>query len=203
MRRNVLVSAALASAVSVLLSAHANADNEKFRATLSGFEEIGALPSVKLPAPPATEPETFSMPTGAILSPGKGTLELSLDKNLQTVSYTLTYSNLTSTVSQAHIHFGKEHVSGGIMVFFCTNGNSPPTNPVPPLCPNPPATLTVTGTWSAGSVVAIPGQNVTAGDFSALVAALESNTAYGNIHTANFPAGEIRGQIRQEEDDKH
>ena len=36
MRSNVLFSAALASAVSVVLSAHANADNEKFRATLSG-----------------------------------------------------------------------------------------------------------------------------------------------------------------------
>jgi len=59
----------------------------------------------------------------------------------------------------------------------------------------------VTGTWIAGSVVAVPGQNITAGNFNALVAALESDTAYGNIHTTNFPSGEIRGQIRQEEDD--
>jgi hypothetical protein len=49
----------------------------------------------------------------------------------------------------------------------------------------------------------ITGQNVAAGDFNALVAALESNTAYGNIHTANFPSGEIRGQIRHPDDDKH
>jgi hypothetical protein len=27
------------------------------------------------------------------------------------------------------------------------------------------------------------------------VAALDSSTAYGNIHTVKFPAGEIRGQI--------
>ena len=46
MRRNVLVSAALASAVSVLLSAHANADNENFSAVLSGFEEVGGLPKL-------------------------------------------------------------------------------------------------------------------------------------------------------------
>jgi hypothetical protein len=28
------------------LSAHANADNEKFRATLSGFEEVGGFPKL-------------------------------------------------------------------------------------------------------------------------------------------------------------
>jgi len=54
----------------------------------------------------------------------------------------------------------------------------------------------VTGTISASSIVAVPSQNVTAGDFDALVAMIESNTAYGNVHTTKFPAGEIRGQIR-------
>jgi hypothetical protein len=87
------------------------------------------------------------------------------------------------------------------MVFFCTNnGNGPPTTPPTPLCPSAPAT--VTGTWTAASVVAVPGQNITAGNFNALIAALESDTAYGNIHTTNFPSGEIRGQIRHPDDDK-
>jgi hypothetical protein len=53
-------------------------------------------------------------------------------------------------------------------------------------------------------VLAVPTQNITtAGNFNALIAALESDTAYGNIHTANFPSGEIRGQIRHPDDDKH
>ena len=190
-----LASAVLASAVSVVLSTHAKADNENFHATLSGFEEVGGLPRVT--SAPGVEPETFSFPTGAILSPGRGTIELSLDKNQQTVSYKLTYTPMTSTVQQAHIHFGKVHVPGGIMVFFCTNNGNGPMGT--PSCP--PAPATVTGTWIAGSVVAVPGQNITAGNFNALVAALESDTAYGNIHTTNFPSGEIRGQIRQEEDD--
>ena len=38
----------------------------------------------------------------------------------------------------------------------------------------------------------IVGQNVQAGDFNALVVALESDTAY--------PGGEIRGQVHQVED---
>jgi len=46
MRSNILVLAALASAVSAVLSTHANADNEKFRATLSGFEAVGGFPKL-------------------------------------------------------------------------------------------------------------------------------------------------------------
>lgn len=53
------------------------------------------------------------------------------------------------------------------------------------------------GTITNASVVAIPSQNVAAGDFDALENALTSNTAYVNIHTVNFPAGEIRGQVEE------
>jgi hypothetical protein len=72
----------------------------------------------------------------------------------------------------------------------------------------------VTGTWTKANVVAIPGQNVVAGNFDALVEALESNTAYANIHTVPvpgspstitaYPGGEIRGQVhRADRDEKH
>jgi hypothetical protein len=59
------------------------------------------------------------------------------------------------------------------------------------------------GTITAASVVGPAAQNITAGDFDALVAALDSNTAYGNIHTVKFPAGEIRGQIVKSGEDEH
>ena len=96
----------------------------------------------------------------------------------------------TGTVTQAHIHFGKSHSSGGILVFFCSNlGNAPADTPT---CPD---SGSVTGTWTAASVEAIPGQNVTAGDFDALADALLSNTAYVNIHTTALPTGELRGQV--------
>jgi hypothetical protein len=59
----------------------------------------------------------------------------------------------------------------------------------------------VTGTFTSASVVGPKAQNINPGDFDALVAALDSDTAYGNIHTTNFPAGEIRAQIRHDDDD--
>ena len=160
---------------------------EEFTAKLSGFQELGAL----------------NNQTGAILSNGTGTAELELDQKGQTVTYKLTYSNVgttapgTGTVTQAHIHFGKSRDSGGILVFFCSNlGSGPPGTP------NCPANgVTLKGTWTPASVVAIPTQNVGAGNFKALVDALLSNTAYANIHTTAFTAGEIRGQVHFVEHD--
>jgi hypothetical protein len=103
---------------------------------------------------------------------------------------------------QSHIHFGKEHVAGGIMVFFCTNLAVPPPPPpasTPQACPSTGGT--VIGTIAGTDVNGLPKQNVLAGDFDALLAALQSNTAYGNIHTVNFPGGEIRVQVLPSESD--
>jgi len=143
--------------------------------------------------------------TGAILSNGTGTAKLDLDQKTQTVTYKLTYSDVGTTapgigtVTQAHIHFGKSRDSGGILVFFCTNLTPPAGVPLPPVCPK--NSGTVTGTWTAANILAITTQNVGSGNFKALVDALLSNTAYANVHTTAFTAGEIRGQIRLVEHD--
>ena len=132
---------------------------QDYSAKYSGFQEVGGLGAGE---------------TGAILSTGRATLKLIFDKTAQTLTYSLTYSGLTN-VTQAHIHFGKEHVAGGIMVFFCTNlGNGPAGTPA---CPDDTAgEVTVTGTVTATGVVGPTAQNITAGDFAAVVATLDSNT---------------------------
>jgi hypothetical protein len=177
MRWSLLASAALAAACIVAFADRASA--EEFSAKFSGFQEVGPLGAGE---------------TGAIFSPGKATLEVSLDKTAHTLTYTLTYSSLVAPVTQSHIHFGKIHVAGGIMVFLCSNLSNGPAGT--PTCPA--GGGTVTGTLTAASVVGPAGQNVTAGNFAAVEAALESDTAYGNIHSQSFPAGEIRGQLRRE-----
>jgi hypothetical protein len=165
----------------------ANAGATEFHATFSGFEEVGGL----------------NAETGAILSTGAATLDLNLDRQARTITFKLTFSGL-SNVLQSHIHFGKRHVPGGIMVFFCAANPTVPATAPPGTQACPTSAGTVTGMISGGNVLAVPGQNVPAGDFDALVAALDSDTAYGNIHTVNFKGGEIRGQIRRaDDDDKH
>ena len=190
MRASRLVMATIA-AFSAALSGSSSYAGDDFSARLSGFEEVGALPS-------ATSPGL----TGAILSQGTGKLRLDLDREFAT--YKLTYSGLGSAVTQAHIHFGKRHVPGGVSVFLCTNlGNGPPAGT--PACPNPtpggPVTLSVSGTLTAASVVGPAAQNVHPNVFADFAKIVKSNTAYANIHTAGFPAGEIRGQVRDDEHD--
>jgi CHRD domain len=169
MHRSKLAGAILAAAVTVVPSAHANA--QQFQATFSGFNVV--------------------QPLGPIFSTGQGTLLLNLNRQQQSLTYTLTYSNLSAPVTQAHIHFGKVHVAGGVMVFFCAVGGPVGT----PLCPAPSATLT--GMFTPASVVGPTQQNIAVGNFDALAAALLSETAYADIATTLFPAGEIRGEIIQ------
>lgn len=132
--------------------------------------------------------------TPPIFTGGTGTFHATVHAN--SISYTETFGGLTSDVLQSHIHFGEKGVAGGIFVFLCTNlGNGPAGTPA---CPA--AGGTVTGTITAASVISLAGQNITAGDFNALLRILRSGDAYVNVHTVNFKAGEIRGQLRAADD---
>jgi hypothetical protein len=179
MSRHLLTGTALSCALLAFSAAAAHA--EHFSANFSGFQELGAL----------------NAETGAILSNGTATLDLDLDQNAHTLTFKLTFANLSTPVTQAHIHFGRNHVPGGVIVFFCTNLNNSPVSTQ--ACPA--GGGTVTGTLKAGEVVGPAGQNITVGDFDGLEDALTSNSAYGNIHTTKFPAGEIRGQIHRGDHD--
>src|SRR5262249_9779035 len=139
----------------LLMVLGANASATEFSAKFSGFEEVGAL----------------NNETGAIFSPGKATLDLDLNRNARTITFKLTYSGLSAAVTQAHIHFGKHHVPGGIMVWFCDSL----TNPGPTGTQTCPSSGTVTGTITGANVVGPTAQNITVGDFDALVAALDSD----------------------------
>jgi hypothetical protein len=211
MRRCHITASALVAAVVAFSASYASA--EEFTAHLKGFNEIGSIPTA-FPAIASTpSPSSATGYTGAVLSDGTGTAKLDLDKNAGTITYTLSYSNVgttppkTGTVLFAHIHFGKSRDSGGVLVFFCTNAPFTGSGPTPQSCPA--NSGTVSGMWTKDDVQAILGQNVQAGDFDALVDALESNTAYANVHTTSgtmpenaFPGGEIRGQVHSAEEEQ-
>ena len=157
-------------------------DNSRFDAQLTGYEEIPTL---------STQ--------------GSGNFKAWINRGADEIRYTLSYAGpfdanpAGGTVTQAHIHLGARAFSGGIIAFLCTNlGNGPAAAP-PPACP--PAPATVSGTITPASVVGPANQGIAAGEFAELVRALRAGAAYANVHTTTFPAGEIRGQISDDDGD--
>lgn len=125
------------------------------------------------------------------LSEGSGRFEARINED-RTISYRLYYRNMSSSVTQAHIHFGASKTNGGIMVFLC---GSPK-----PACP---PYGEVTGTLTAADVSILPATNpnsvipqgISPGDLAGVFSAILSGNSYVNVHTTKFPAGEIRGQV--------
>lgn len=111
----------------------------------------------------------------------------------------LHYEGIETPALQAHIHFGQHSVNGGISVFLCTNlGNGPAGTPA---CPAGQATLT--GSITAADVVGPAVQGFAASEFDELLAAIRSGVTYVNVHSQQFPGGEIRGQIGKGEGGGH
>ena len=143
-------------------------DSKEFHAVLNGYNEAPL----------------------SINTDGFGVLKLRLDDAANTLSFRYEFSGLTSNLVQSHIHLGTEHQAGGVMIFFC----GPNVPPATQTCPSATSGV-VSGTLTAANVQAIANQNVVAGDMRALFNAIRSEAAYANLHSINFPSGEIRGQL--------
>jgi hypothetical protein len=92
-----------------------------------------------------------------------------------------------SNVIFAHIHSGAAGVNGPVRVFlFCSPGATCSFSTTD-------QTTMVSGTLTAANMV--PG-GIT---FEQMLAEMQAGTAYVNVHTTQFPGGEIRGQIAVED----
>ncbi len=158
----------------IVVSAYAVAggDARNFRASpLNGYEENPDISTV-----------------------ARGSFEARLINDGTTLRYELRFSGLEAAVTQSHIHFAKRAVNGGIAIWLCqTAANPAPAGTTPPTCP---ASGTVTGEVDASDVVGPAGQGIEAGAFAEIVKAMRAGHAYVNVHSAKFPGGEIRAQIR-------
>jgi hypothetical protein len=126
------------------------------------------------------------------VSPSTGTFEATVIGS--TLSYKLTYTRLSSPAFMSHIHFGQPAVNGGIFLWLCGSATAPGPAGTP-TCPPDGGTVSRSGI-TAADIQAVSGQNLAAGDFAAALSIIRSGVAYVNVHTTNFPAGEIRGLVR-------
>jgi hypothetical protein len=133
----------------------------------------------------------------SISSPASGEFKAEVNRSAQEIEFRLSYRGFETDVTQAHIHFGGRHQSGGISVFFCTNlGNGPAGTQACPLREG-----TVTGTIRPADVIGPAGQGISAGEFDELVSAIRAGVTYANVHSTARPAGEIRAQLADRDDD--
>jgi CHRD domain len=168
-------SPALVIMAALILSAPAvHADPMTFTAILSGANE--------LPNP--------------VPSPGTGLATVVLDPTAQTIQINATFSGLTSpNITGAHIH---------CCAPFGTNAGVATTTPTFPGFPLGMTSGTYTSqvfdltqpliynTAPGGFLSMFPGIPQAE---AALIAGIENGQTYFNIHTSNFPGGEIRGQL--------
>jgi len=103
-------------------------------------------------------------------STAKGTCKITLNAAETQVSVSCTYSGLSSNLTAGHTHGAAAiGVNAGVLLNY-----APPTG-------------NTSGSFNAGPF------NVTAQN----VADMRAHRHYTNLHTTNFPGGEIRGQIKQ------
>ena len=105
------------------------------------------------------------------------------------ITFSLSFSDLSSPLAVSHLHFAPTKVAGGVMIFLCGGGGQPD-------CPAA-TSGTITGTITAANVTGPTGQGIAAGDLDSALEAVRAGLAYANMHTANFPGGEIRGQAHR------
>lgn len=169
-------------ALLALLSAPtpAVADDE-FKAKLKGFDEVPA-----------------------VSTRGSGEFRAEVTSHGTAIDYELTYDGIEGTILQAHIHLAQRSVNGGIILFLCANSLTSPA-PAPTGTPGCPANGgTVTGTLTASDIRPVSGQGIGTGaaQFAEILQAIRKGVTYVNVHSSpNHVGGEIRGQIKADDDD--
>ncbi len=113
---------------------------------------------------------------------GQATFQLSRDG--QTLSYKLIVANIEN-VRMAHIHFGAVGVNGPVVAWLY------PSGPPPELIPGWTNGILAEGVITAGDLVGL----LNGKELSELIDLMISGETYVNVHTSQFPGGEIRGQI--------
>jgi hypothetical protein len=113
-----------------------------------------------------------------VTSAARGTGQVTLGPDQTQIAFTLSVAPLpTTTINLAHIHFGAPGQNGGV-IFNLLPAGAAFASPL-------------TGTLTAANFTPVAG----VATFAEAVNALLRGNTYFQIHTTEFPGGELRGQI--------
>jgi hypothetical protein len=124
--------------------------------------------------------------TPPVASAGTGSALVTL--NADTLSVSITFSGLTSPDTAAHIHCCGVGIAAPIAVPFTTF-------PTGLTAGSFSASYDLTSAASYSTAFLTANGNTAASAEAALIAGLNGGQTYANVHSSNFPGGEIRGQL--------
>jgi CHRD domain len=113
----------------------------------------------------------------------QGQLELRLAPDGSSISYRLMATNIDD-VFMAHLHLAPAGSNGPIVAWLYPA--APPPQPIPGRH---------TGILAQGEITTLFGPLEGQG-IDALWEQIEAGQVYGNVHTSQYPGGEVRGQVR-------
>ena len=132
----------------------------------------------------SNEPPTNGVP---VMSDGQGQAIFKLSDDGMTLYYKLIVANIDE-VTQAHIHCGIAGVNGPVVAFlYGFNAAGANVNGI-----------LAEGAITQADIRARPDSPTCSGGlqtFEDLIMRIRNGTAYVNVHTFDYPGGEIRGQI--------
>lgn len=158
-------------------SAVVAANELKFEAELSGAQEV-------------------TTPAGGVVTDTTGTIEIEFDKALTSALFSLAVSNGTGII-QAHLHCASAGVNGPVVSFLF--------GPVEP--PVDVGAGSVAGTLSNSDIIPLDTSEeneacgVPLNNIASLAFAMRAGKIYANVHSAAFPAGVVRGQLLEADDE--
>lgn len=157
-------------------------------AMLLGLISVATAPAVQAQSPP--EQRNFiaalsgdqEVPAVTTDARGQAKFQVSLDGT--ELHYRLIVSNIEN-VTQAHLHLAPAGQNGAVVAWLYPS--APPAQLIPGRTDGVLATGTIT---EADLVGPLAGSSL-----DDLIAAIAAGDVYANVHTSQFPGGEIRGQL--------
>jgi hypothetical protein len=119
-------------------------------------------------------------PAPGLLTGAVGTASIWVDVPNEEILVTLSLFNFATGTTAGHIHVGPKGIAGPVVINF-------------PIPTTRTGDLSLTFRVGASAFVARPELGITT--MADAIQAIVGGGAYVNIHTSQFPAGEIRGQL--------
>lgn len=120
-------------------------------------------------------PGVLGLLTGAV-----GTATVSVDAANEEIAVTLSLFNFATGTTAGHIHVGPRGVAGPVVINF----------PIPTG-----RTGDLPLSFRVGSAAFVARPEIGINTFQDAIQAIVGGGAYVNVHTSQYPAGEIRGQL--------